>query len=357
MENFMPDHKLLSIGISVDPYGWYEEFVNAAEKKIASGYPCKYEVINLDEHDWVQQAEPFDVILWKPRVMGVRSASYFKEKIYFLQYVAKKLVIPNFETVWHFESKAAQSYLFSHYGIKTPETIVTFDYHDAHRLINQSAFPVVIKKPHGAGSSNVYLETNKGRAEKTLKMIFRLQLWDEARRKASSRLQVFFENIFSKWMWATLFERIFRISEDYNVAYWQEYIPGNQADLRITVIGDCYAYGFWRNNRPNDFRASGSGLIDYERDIPEEQLRYCLDLNRKLGFDSMCYDILFKENDFVITEISFGYKASAIYNTKGHYVLSKDGSISYVEGHTWPQELWFDWALRRAESLFNLEAA
>src|SRR5690606_19878921 len=145
----------------------------------------------------------------------------------------------------------------------------------------------------------------KGRAEKTLKMIFRLQLWDEARRKASSRLQVFFENIFSKWMWATLFERLFRISEDYNVAYWQEYIPGNQADLRITVIGDCYAYGFWRNNRPNDFRASGSGLIDYERDIPEEQLRYCLDLNRKLGFDSMCYDILFKENDFVITEISF----------------------------------------------------
>ena len=45
---------------------------------------------------------------------------------------------------------------------------------------------------------------------------------------------------------------------------WQEFIPDNQRDFRVTIIGRRYAFVFWRNNRPGDFRASGSGLIDYD---------------------------------------------------------------------------------------------
>jgi hypothetical protein len=88
--------------------------------------------------------------------------------------------------------------------------------------------------------------------------------------------------------------------------------------LRIAVIGDRYAMGFWRNNRPNDFRASGSGRIDYDRTVPEELVRYCLSLNKRFDFDSMAYDIIFRGNQFVITEMSYTYVDSLLYKAAGH---------------------------------------
>ena len=67
-----------------------------------------------------------------------------------------------------------------------------------------------------------------------------------------------------------------KISDHYilekNYAYFQKYIPA-QHDIRITVIGNR-AFGFLRKNRKNDFRASGSGLIDYDyKKIPIEAVK------------------------------------------------------------------------------------
>ena len=133
--------------------------------------------------------------------------------------------------------------------------------------------------------------------------------------------------------------------------YWQEYLPNNNADLRITVIGNCFAYGFWRDNRPGDFRASGSGRLDFDRPVPEAALRYCIELNRRFNFDSMAYDILFKQGEFVIAEMSYGYLDSAPYRTSGYYEQRPDVQIDFVPGHVWPQTLWVAWAIRKAKLL------
>lgn len=45
--------------------------------------------------------------------------------------------------------------------------------------------------------------------------------------------------------------------------YFQDFIPGNDFDTRVTIIGDR-AFGFTRNVRPGDFRASGSGNVGYD---------------------------------------------------------------------------------------------
>ena len=126
--------------------------------------------------------------------------------------------------------------------------------------------------------------------------------------------------------------------------YVQEFLEGNKADLRITVIGDKYAYGFWRKNRENDFRASGSGNIDYQTDIPQNVIRYCSQISKRYGFDSMAYDILFRDSDFFIVEMSYGYNESALYNSKGYYELDQNGGVlCFNEGNHWPQELWVKW--------------
>ena len=56
------------------------------------------------------------------------------------------------------------------------------------------------------------------------------------------------------------FPRRFELQRDYLLV--QEFLPGNGFDTRITVIGNR-AFGFRRFNRPDDFRASGSGRIDW----------------------------------------------------------------------------------------------
>ena len=174
------------------------------------------------------------------------------------------------------------------------------------------------------------------------------QLWNEHKKRSASRAWRLITASVHPWFWENVWRKI-RGGENYGSVYWQEFVEGNTADLRITVIGDCYAVGFWRKNRPNDFRASGSGRIDYSREIPEAPLRYCMDLSRRLGFDSMCYDILFRGKDYVIVEMSYAYVDSAVFSAKGHYERDCDDRLTFVERHTWPQSLWIDWALIRAE--------
>jgi len=149
------------------------------------------------------------------------------------------------------------------------------------------------------------------------------------------------------WFWPKALEGLLH-GERHGVAYWQEYIPNNHADLRITVIGDSNAFGFWRRNRPGDFRASGSGMLDYETAIPEVAVRYCIALNRKFRFDSMAYDILFQGGEPLVVEMSYGYLDRAVFDAPGHFVLDDEGWLVYREGHVMPQEIWVEWALRKA---------
>ena len=128
-------------------------------------------------------------------------------------------------------------------------------------------------------------------------------------------------------------------------------MPNNEADLRITAIGDRYGYGFWCRTARTISARSGSGRLDFQRPVPEEPLRYCLRLNRELGFDSMAYDILFRDGQFVISEMSYAYLDSAIYRAGGYYDLHADGQLEFVPGHVWPQTLWVAWALDKADRI------
>src|SRR5450759_1937889 len=120
--------KILVVGIGKDDGGWCSHFLQAFEEKLKKGCNIQYKLIDIDRHDWLEQLRPLDVLIWKPSGMGVKAASFIKEKIYFMEHYLGKLVVPNFSTIWHFESKIAQSYLFTEYGVPTPETLVTFCY-------------------------------------------------------------------------------------------------------------------------------------------------------------------------------------------------------------------------------------
>lgn len=335
------------VAVGISGTKWDSHFAESLERKRTEGYPLEYACFNMDRHDWLDRLRAYDVIIWKPVNMGVEDALHVKEKIYIVDRFLKKLIVPNYDTIWHFESKVAQSYLLAIENVPTPATTVTFDYHEAEQL-DQTSLPLVFKKGEGSSSRNVRLIRDRRTAMRQMRQAFCRQIYRAEWLKGGAWYARALRSLHTRWFWEYVSQRL-RGKQSPGYLYWQEFLSENKADLRITVIGDCYAYGFWRNNRPNDFRASGSHRIVYDRPIPEECVRYCMELNRRLNFDSMGYDILFKDGRFVISELCYGYDGDVPYHAPGHYQLRSDGDLVFVPGHMRPQALWVDWAVQRWE--------
>jgi hypothetical protein len=114
---------------------------------------------------------------------------------------------------------------------------------------------------------------------------------------------------------------------------FQKFLPGNQHDLRITVVGGR-AFGFYRKVRDNDFRASGSGTLVYDKPVNMNAVKIALEISRTMGFQSMAYDFLFNENDEPeICEYSYTFQERAVYDTAGYW----DEQLNFHKGHYWPQ--------------------
>ena len=119
--------------------------------------------------------------------------------------------------------------------------------------------------------------------------------------------------------------------------YFQDFIPDNKFDTRITVINNHYAFGFTRNVRKNDFRASGSGSIDYNIErINPECIKIAFDVAGKLLAQSIAFDFVIDNTGQPwIVEISYGYESKAVYNCTGYW----DDRLQWYQGHIWPQDL------------------
>ncbi len=134
--------------------------------------------MNLDRSDWLARVAGASLVIWKPPYMGHEFAGYVKEKIHFLEHHLGLTVVPGFETVWHFESKAAQSYLLARAGVPTPRTFVSFDYDEAVLQAGLEEFPVVLKGSAGAGSVNVRAVRGRSELLGLVRRAFSLTLWD-----------------------------------------------------------------------------------------------------------------------------------------------------------------------------------
>jgi hypothetical protein len=98
----------------------------------------------------------------------------------------------------------------------------------------------------------------------------------------------------------------------------QEFVPDNDFDTRITVIGNL-AFAFRRLNRPNDFRASGSGLRDDNpAKIDLDSVRLACQVAERLETQSLAVDVLYRGGERVLTEISYYYEPWVVQACPGH---------------------------------------
>ena len=302
------------LGIAMDKHGWWRRF---AETGRALDLCC--EVFEIERSDWLQRARRCEAVIWRPN-LDAPYCEEAREKIYFLEHVLGKRVFPNWSTFWHYDNKRAQAYLFETLQVPTPRTFVSYSLSETLAYIDRATFPLVSKGAGGASAEAVHLLRDATAARREAARVFRTPLYTRALRRLGIRLEL-------------------RRETGRAYVLWQEFVAANPRDLRVTVIGQRDAFAFHRGNRPDDFRASGSGRIEYGLSVSEADIRLCVDLCRQQGFDCMAFDILRNGGTAQIVEMSYTFNDRAVYNCPGHYVVAGDGRLAYQEGHVWPQDV------------------
>ena len=116
--------------------------------------------------------------------------------------------------------------------------------------------------------------------------------------------------------------------------YFQDFVPNNRYDTRITIIGDR-AFGFTRDVRPGDFRASGSGRVvqGMARVLPA-CVESAFAVARQVRSQSLAIDYLIDASGTpCIAEVSYGFDSKPVYDVGGYW--SPD--MVWHAGGVWPE--------------------
>ena len=257
-------------------------------------------------------------------------------------------VFPDLATCWHFDDKIAQAYLLAALDIPHPKTWVFWRKADALAWCPEVQYPVVTKLSGGAGSQNIRLLRSAAEARTYIERCFsgagivvRPNLpsgiwgrpWARLKRTARRMLQVIPYVLANRF--PALPDQTFWMPHK-NYALFQEFLPHNEYDTRVTVIGDR-AFAFRRLNRPGDFRASGSGRLDHDPGTVDLRcVEAAFSFVRKLGTQSLAFDFLFhgETRTPVVGEISYAYADWAVEQCPGHW----DAGLRWHAGRLWPEE-------------------
>jgi glutathione synthase/RimK-type ligase-like ATP-grasp enzyme len=250
---------------------------------------------------------------------------------------------PNQATAWHYDDKVKQYFLLKAEGFPITDSWIFYDRNSALEWATTAEYPVVFKLRGGAGSMNVILIKTPGQAAKLIRKMFGNGIYpDKFLSTGTVRLKHF-----------SLYQELhhvggnlYRLSKGLdpspfwqtqkNYVLFQKFLPGNDCDTRVTVIGQR-AFAFRRMVREDDFRASGSGRIDYDTTkIDPRCIQIAFQISKQMGFQSMAYDFLLNKNrEPEFCEISYTYISRAVHQCPGYW----DAELNWHEGHFWPEYL------------------
>lgn len=301
--------------------------------------------VNVYAPDFFEQLAGCDGFMWR---FGYRPRPrlFAKRLMPAIEHGLRIPVFPSFETAWHFEDKVAQSYLLRAAGFPTPATWVFWDRKAALDFCRSATYPLVLKLSFGFQSANVRLLNGFEDASHWIARLFGTGVtglppgesrWRDALRRTRGALR--------HLRGASAYGNLDDSELQYGYFYVQEFIPENEYDVRVTVIGDR-AFAFRRFNRAGDFRASGSGRIDWDpRQIDEDAVRLAFRVARRLQTQSVAVDLLQHGTQKLLTEISYTYASWAVRECPGHWMLQGDADtspLSWVEGSMHPEDAIFD---------------
>ncbi|WP_119460671.1 hypothetical protein [Rhodospirillaceae bacterium SYSU D60014] len=323
-----------------------EQSFSARWVELAEQIGIQARMVDAFAPDFFQQIVGCDGFLWRFGYPKLPRA-FAKRLLPAIEHGMGIPVFPDWRTAWHFEDKIAQSYLLEAAGIPIPRTWVFWRPEDAIAFCHGAAYPLVMKLSYGYQSANVRLLQRAEEATYWVQQMFgpgikSVQMPTGAR--ANKYVRRFLTAARTLAGRTPLDNSDSELQQGY--VLFQEFLPGNEFDTRITIIGNR-AFGFRRFNRPNDFRASGSGHIDWDpKEIDIEAVRLAFDIAQRFQTQSVAVDVLRRGAEPVIAEISYTYASWALRDCPGHWMLRGDnpetGELEWVEGQMRPEDAIFE---------------
>jgi hypothetical protein len=336
---------MLTVAIHRDPKAptpysaRWAEFLEAAQVDVRW--------VNLRLPDALEQVRGCAGVMWHWEFMPhERQVAY--RILHTIEEYLEIPVFPNHRTAWHYDDKITQYYIFQALDIPTPTTWIFWDHEPAREWAEGTSYPKVFKLATGASSFAVRIVRSRTETLKLIDMMFGPGTYPDTIHQDAADTGILPKNIeqfrerLHRWKqilrWA-IKDKLpdlpprFWWQPEKDYVYFQEFIPENAFDTRITVIGKR-AFGFRRNNRPGDFRASGSGQLDYDSPINLDCVRLAHEISAKLQVQSMAYDFLVKPGGQpVVCEMSYTFLDWAVEKCAGYWTPD----LQWVPGHTWPE--------------------
>jgi len=294
-----------------------------------------YKLVDCYSNNIMEQLSDCDALMWHFSQNSPKDNLFAKQLIFSLEAGGKK-VFPNFATSWHFDDKLGQKYLLEAVGAPLASTWVFYEKHKALEWANQVDFPKVFKLRGGAGSQNVRLVRSKNQAKRLINIAFMrgFSTYDaigsmkERWRKYKLGKTGFMDLVKGTLRLVKQPPYAAKRGREKGYIYFQEYIPRNTYDIRIIIIGDK-AFAIKRMVRRNDFRASGSGMILYEKkNFTDETVRLSFKMANKLKSQCAAFDFVFSENKIYVIEVSYGFIKEVYDPCTGYW----DKDLNWHEG-------------------------
>jgi len=313
----------------------------------------KYKLVDCYSNSIIDDLRDCDALMWHFHQASFADNLFAKQLLFAVESSGKK-VFPDFNTSWHFDDKIGQKYLLESIGAPFVPSYVFYSKNDAIKWLAECKLPLVFKLRCGASSQNVRLVKTRKEGMKIISKAFGKGFktfcgwhnFEERTKKYREGLDDFrgvlkgFRRIFI----APASIKIFPNQKSY--VYFQDFIPGNDSDIRVIVIGDK-AFAIKRMVRRNDFRASGSGKILYSKELfDNDTIQHSFCVAKQLKTQCIAIDFIKKQGHPLITEISYGFSPIGYYRCPGYW----DTDLRWHEGEFNPYGWMVESVLRQHNS-------
>lgn len=299
----------MKIAIHHSPESHSGEWIKYCEEK-----KINFKIVNCYHDDIIAQVEDCDALMWHHNQVFPTDFLIAKQILYSLQ-MKGLIVYPDFRTGWHFDDKLGQKYLFEALALPHVKYHAFYSASSAKEWLKGTKFPIVHKLRGGAGSKNVQLLKSQEEALKVVKKAFgkgirqynaieavkdqfrmlklgKADIKDIAKAVAHIVVPIKLENARGR---------------EKGYVLLQQFVPNLTSDIRVQVIGNkCYA--MTRIVRDNDFRASGSGEIDFDGSIiSKELIKMSFELSDKIQAQTIAFDFVLDNGDYKLIEVSYAW--------------------------------------------------
>jgi glutathione synthase/RimK-type ligase-like ATP-grasp enzyme len=257
---------------------------------------------------------------------------YIEDLVYFLDQKGA-VVLPGYELLKAHHNKIFMEMMRSQFrdnSLKSIRSTCYGSWVDANNY--NKPFPAVVKQSSSSGSAGVFLVRNRKEYERIIRKAGKVVIGQGLTDVVIHFLKISVKK-FIKYLYPSKSKLLeFNTAPVSTSIIVQPFIEGLSGDYKVLIFGAKY-YTLYRQNRENDFRASGSGRF---YDVPPEDHEGLLNFARKitgeLDFPMFGMDIAFDKHQYHLLEFQVIHMGTPPLQRSKYWHEYHDGKWVRIDG-------------------------